>query len=250
MKKKYFSGQSEIVNLTPTEVYDVDEEALFKNSSPRCPVVLLVDTSGSMKGEKINEVNDGVKKFIEYINEDYQCKKRVELALISFNYDTKIVSDFSPADTKQFIPFQASGGTIMAPALQLALDMIEKRKKEYKDSGRSYYRPLVFFLTDGGPGDERETIQMKEKILELSNKKHLVFFAIKIGEERTDSQEKRHTQILQGFDAKVPAGRLDVDKIGEFFIWLSSSVSQISSSTDTDKLQLADPNAWWKNLTS
>lgn len=249
--KKYLTdGKNTISNNAAKGVFIKGEDALFKNSSPRCPVVLAVDTSGSMRGDKIDEVNRGVQKFLDFIKKDYLCKKRVELAIVSFNDTPLIISDFGPAETKQFIPLQAKGGTNMAPALEKVLNIIDARKREYKNHGRNYFRPMVFFMTDGGPADEKKFLEMKSKVYELTKQKHLVFFAIKIGFEKDGEQDKRHSQLLQNFDCMVPSGRLDLDKIGDFFNWLSKSVNQVSNSASTNRLEIPDPNAWWKQLAS
>ena len=254
MIKKYFSEDNvEIENVVDDKVYQEAEDALFKNSSPRCPVILIVDTSGSMRGSKIQEVNRGVNGLIDYINDDknYICKKRVELAIITFDDRPTIYSDFSPAETKEKVDLKAGHNTFMVPALELALEMIQKRKDEYNRCGRKYFRPLVLFLTDGGPSDNLKIYQQtKEKIYGLSKARKLAFFAIKIGREYSEDAELRHSQLLEGFDPTIPAGRLELDKFGEFFKWLSASVSSVSSSNDTDTLNIQNPEGWWKSLAS
>jgi len=54
------------------------------NPEPRCPCVLLLDTSGSMGGAKIAELNKGLQTFAEELHSDAMASKRVELAIITF----------------------------------------------------------------------------------------------------------------------------------------------------------------------
>ena len=90
-----------------------DAVEFAENPEPRCPCVLLLDTSGSMQGEAINALNEGLKTFKEELNRDNLAKKRVEVAISTFNSDVNIVQDFFIAD--QFDPptLKAQGLTVM-----------------------------------------------------------------------------------------------------------------------------------------
>lgn len=54
-----------------------------ENSEPRCPCLLLLDTSGSMVGRPIDELNAGLQTFREELNADALAAKRVEVGLIA-----------------------------------------------------------------------------------------------------------------------------------------------------------------------
>ena len=60
---------------------DVD---FIDNPEPRCPCVLIVDTSGSMGGEPIAALNSGIEQFARELNADNLAKKRIEVAIVSF----------------------------------------------------------------------------------------------------------------------------------------------------------------------
>ena len=51
------------------------------NPEPRCPCVLLLDTSYSMSGEKIAELNRNLGAFAEALRLDTMAAKRVEVAI-------------------------------------------------------------------------------------------------------------------------------------------------------------------------
>lgn len=54
------------------------------NPEPRCPCLLLLDTSGSMRGAAIAELNEGLITFKDELAADSLAMKRVELAVVYF----------------------------------------------------------------------------------------------------------------------------------------------------------------------
>lgn len=46
------------------------EQSLLTNPAPRCPCMVLLDTSGSMQGRPIAELGDGVGQFIAELQGD------------------------------------------------------------------------------------------------------------------------------------------------------------------------------------
>ena len=98
------------------------------NPDPRCACVLVLDTSGSMHGEKIDQLNQGLAAFRDSLQTDSVAQSRVEIAIVTFG-PAQLLQDFSSAS--QFNPptLVASGDTPLGAALQQALDMITMRKK-------------------------------------------------------------------------------------------------------------------------
>ena len=87
------------------------------NPEPRCPCVLLLDTSGSMRGQAIAALNQGVELLAEELNADPLARERIELAVITFGDEVQVIQDFvSPA---AFMPprFEADGNTPMGRAV-------------------------------------------------------------------------------------------------------------------------------------
>ena len=95
-------------------------------------VVLLLDNSGSMsENDKINQLNKGLKTFKEDIIENDLARKRVEVAIITFGDEVKIIHDFSSIE--QFEPpyLKTDGLTPMGDAILKAFELIEERKEKY-----------------------------------------------------------------------------------------------------------------------
>src|SRR3954467_12736183 len=90
------------------------------NPEPRCPCVLLLDTSGSMSGPKIAELNHGLEAFAEELRSDAMATKRVEVAIVTFG-PVQTIQHFVTPDVFQPPKFVASGDTPMGAAIQNAI---------------------------------------------------------------------------------------------------------------------------------
>lgn len=109
-----------------------------ENPENRCPVILLLDTSGSMTGKPIQELNRGLVAFKQDVQKDSQASLSVEVAMIAFGPIVKLTQDFVTID--QFTPptLEVAGVTAMGAAIEYALDFLENRKQTYKDNGILY----------------------------------------------------------------------------------------------------------------
>ena len=112
-----------------------------ENPEPRCPCILLLDTSRSMEGEPIAALNAGVRTFRDELIRDPLASRRVEIAVISFDSDVDIVQPFVTANHFEPPDLTASGFTSMGAAINRALDMIQARKLLYRANGIAYFRP-------------------------------------------------------------------------------------------------------------
>jgi hypothetical protein len=95
-----------------------------ENPEPRCPCLLLLDTSGSMNGPPIQELNDGLATFKDAIAADAMALKRVEVAIVSFG-PVQVQSEFQTVDTFSPPSLVASGDTPMGAAIEKGLSMLE-----------------------------------------------------------------------------------------------------------------------------
>src|SRR5688572_22328956 len=120
-----------------------------ENPEPRVPCVLIVDTSTSMQGPRISELNAGLQVYREELLADPLAAKRVEVAIVTFGGRVTRLVDFVTAAHFDPPKLQVIGGTPMGEAINVALDMIEERKNNYRENGIAYYRPWAFLITDG-----------------------------------------------------------------------------------------------------
>jgi len=131
---------------------EVEVRVDFK-SQPHVATILLLDTSGSMHGDKIDALNEGLRNFKTSVESDELAKMRVDLAVVTFNDRVDVIHNFSSIENFEPSTLSANGSTSMGDAILKAAEMIEERKKQYKDNGVDYYRPWIFMITDGEPTD-------------------------------------------------------------------------------------------------
>jgi len=60
-----------------------DDVGFVGNPEPRCPCLLLLDTSHSMQGRAISELNSGMVTFKDQLATDTLAMKRVEIAVVT-----------------------------------------------------------------------------------------------------------------------------------------------------------------------
>lgn len=202
------------------------------NPEPRCPCVLLLDVSGSMSGEPLEELNSGLNIFKEELAADALAMKRVEVGMVTFG-PVKVEMPFTSAAS--FLPpiLESQSDTPMGAAITQAINMVEERKGEYRSNGISYYRPWVFLITDGAPTDSWQAAAVAVREGEASKK--FAFFAIGVKGARMD--------ILRQISVRDPLA-LDGLKFRELFSWLSTSLRSISRSTPGAEVPLGSPSGW------
>lgn len=237
--------------------------ALATNPEPRCPCVLLLDTSGSMgaivsnAGEdtgkttqvdgqtyrvvtggvsRIDLLNEGLRAYQTEVVSDALAAQRVEVSVITFGGTVQTVSPFVIAS--QFTPptLVANGETPMGAAILQAIEAVAERKRLYKQNGLHYYRPWIFFITDGEPTDEWQAAATKVREGEAS--KAFAFFAVGV--------EGANFDILKQISTARQPLKLKGYSFREMFLWLSQSQKSVSQSNpgQEDQVKLQAPTGW------
>lgn len=226
--------------MSDYQVGHPEPELFIENRENRCPVVLLLDTSASMSGEPIQELNKGIERFQSSVVEDDLAALRVEVAVVKFGGTVSVVQEFVTVDEFNPPTLEASGNTPMGIAIDKGLDMLEERKAVYKNNGILYYRPWVFLITDGAPTDPWERAAQRVHAEEKQRK--LLFFAVGV-------QEAKMTTLKQIAPVERPPMSLKGLHFEELFLWLSDSLQRVSTG-EIGEMRTLPPTSGWGEVAS
>ncbi|WP_088242536.1 vWA domain-containing protein [Calothrix rhizosoleniae] len=219
------------------DTLQLDEVVEFaENPEPRCPCVLLLDTSGSMHGEAIEALNQGLLSFKDELINNSLASRRVEVAIVTFDSAVNVVQDFVTADQFQPPILTAQGLTNMGSGINKSLDMIQERKTQYRANGIAYYRPWIFMITDGEPqGELDQIVEEATKRLQTDEaNKRVAFFSVGV--------ENANMTRLSQIAVRAPLKLKGLNFI-EMFVWLSASMSAVSHSQVDEQVALP-PIGW------
>ncbi len=212
------------------DIFDPNEMASAGNYEEKLPCALVIDTSSSMKGKPIRDLNEGLRNFLEDTRAGRVERSKVEIALITFNGEAKEEHDFALVDHFQLPHLSAGGGTSIVKGVRKSMQMIESRKNFYKLQGMNYHRPYIILMTDGYPyrDSDEELSQLAQDIAQGAINKKFFFWAFGVEDADMDllkklSPDSNPPKYLKGTDFK------------SFFKWLSKSISnQFESNFDEE----------------
>lgn len=210
------------------------------NPDPRCPVVLVLDTSGSMADARpghsstpLAALQEGLETLVKELSQDTLASRRVELAIVSIGSTVEVLSDFATVDSVVIPELEAMGPTPLGAGISKALDMLEARKASYRRNGVAYYRPWMIAITDGVPTDDIKAVSARIK--EYEERKSIAFFPVAV--------EGADIEALSAISVRTPLLLKGVN-FNELFVWLSASATRVSSSRPGDAVDLPPVTGW------
>lgn len=216
----------------------IPDVALVDNTEQRTPLVLVLDSSSSMMGDPIDELNRGVRLLEEELKKDVIAAKRVRLLIIQFGGmdECRIIQDWCDAMDFKAPVLEAAGTTPMGQAVDLALQEIEAEKQRFKDAGIAYTRPWLFLMSDGAPTDLWQNAAQTCRSAEAAHK--VAVFPIMV--------EGALPEVMGAFSNNgINAVKmLNGLKFKELFLWLSASMQVVSQSTPGGQAQLPSTDSW------
>jgi uncharacterized protein YegL len=195
----------------------------------RLPCVLILDTSGSMAGKRIAELNSGLQAFADELRSDPISARSVEIAIVTFGGD-ETVQPFVAAASFHPPKLEAAGDTPMGKAIRTAVELVTERKATYRANEINYHRPLLFMISDGAPTDDIRVA--RNVIQEGEASKALTFFAI--GLDETDMT------VLAQIAVRTPLHLRSIS-FKAFFSWMSSTVGSVSRSQLGQSISIPAP---------
>lgn len=180
----------------------------------RLPVYLLLDTSGSMYGEPIEAVKNGVQVLVSTLRQDPYALENAHLSIITFNSNAQQIVPLTELSMFQQPHIEATGCTALGEALTLLANKVDQEVTKTTVDVKGDWKPLVFIMTDGEPTDD-----ITKGIEELKKRKFGMIVACAAGQGANTNTLKRITECVVQLDTA------DSATIKSFFKWVSASVS-------------------------
>ncbi|MEG0929989.1 vWA domain-containing protein [Algoriella sp.] len=193
----------------------------------RLPVYLLLDTSGSMTGEPIEAVKNGVQMMMHSLRQNPQAIETAYVSIITFDHEAKQIVPLTDLASFQMVDIKAQSTTSLGAALTLLAEKMETEITKTTTEQKGDWKPLTFIMTDGVPTDDWQTGLSKIKAI---NKGLIVGCAA--GSAADDSILK---QIA---DSVVRLDSADSDSISKFFQWVTASISTTSTKVEESGIDL------------
>ena len=193
----------------------------------RLPVYLLLDTSGSMTGEPIEAVKNGVQMMMHSLRQNPQAIETAYVSIITFDIDAKQIVPLTDLASFQMVDIKAQGTTSLGAALSLLADKMQSEITKTTTEQKGDWKPLVFIMTDGVPTDDWQSGLTKLKSV---NKGLIVGCAAGRGAD--------DTVLKQITDSVVRLDSADSDSIAKFFQWVTASISTTSTKVEDSGIDL------------
>jgi uncharacterized protein YegL len=184
------------------------------------PVVLLLDVSSSMSGDKIDSLNQSVAEMIEAFSQEEKMETEIIVSIITFGSTVNLHLPFTKASSIQWTNLSATGMTPMGTALKMAKAMIEDKETTPSRA----YRPTVILVSDGEPNDPWE--QPLDDFVNQGRSSKCDRMAIAIGQGADQSVLKK---FIAGTSYEVFFAK-DASQLHEYFKKITMSVTVRSKS--------------------
>ena len=197
----------------------------------RLPVYLLLDTSGSMSGEPIEAVKNGVQIMISSLRQNPQAIETAFLSVITFDSSAQQIIPLTDLASFQMVDIRATGVTALGDALKLVSAKIDSEVAKTTTEQKGDWKPLVFIMTDGIPTDDWQS-----GLTEFKKRKVAFTVACAAGSGADTNILKQITENVVSLDTA------DSASIGKFFQWVTASIGVTSTKVEDSGKELTGLN--------
>lgn len=197
------------------------EENKMSDYIRRLPVYLLLDCSGSMSGEPIEAVKQGIKTLLSELRGDPQALETAFLSIITFDSSARQLMPLTELMLFKEPPLQAGGATALGGALKVLADCVRNEVRTSTATQKGDWKPLVFLMTDGAPTDN-----IDEGVDAIRNVSVGNIIACAAGANANVNCLKKITNNV------LMMNNLTAGDMAQFFAWVSGSIKASSRSID------------------
>lgn len=187
--------------------------------SRRLPVYILIDTSGSMRGEPIESVKVGLSDMIASLRLDPYALETACISIITYDREVKQLLPLTPLDVLQLpdITCPESGPTHTGAALNMLCQCYDREVNKGSREQKGDWMPLLFLLTDGKPSD----LQVYEEAIDNVKRHHFTsIVACAAGPKARTEPLRKLTDNVFTLDT------MDSSTFKKFFQWVTINVQQ------------------------
>lgn len=192
----------------------------------RLPIYLVLDVSGSMHGEPIEAVRNGLQLVVSTLRTDPYALETAFLSVIVFDQSARQVVPLTELTVFQPPIIETGSTTSLGDALRVLKECIEREVRKTTAEEKGDWKPIVFIMTDGMPTDDWE-----KGLNEFRKVKTGMVIACAAGPQADTSILKQITENVASLDTA------NSNTIGAFFKWVSSSISTSSKKVNLTKAE-------------
>ena len=189
--------------------------------APRLPIYLLIDTSGSMSGEPIAAIKNGIDSLVSGLRDDPQALETAWISIITFGGEAKQVVPLTSILEFECPQLTIGGEAKLGAALNLVCECQERevrRRRKDKEGKilRGDYLPLLFVFSVGSINSEELSTGLLPFLLTKWGNSIAIF-----GDKSFGELSKRL------FEEAIPLGAVSEESLAAAFRWVDGAIDAV-----------------------
>jgi uncharacterized protein YegL len=207
----------------------MDLNQYITNTKRSLPVFLLLDSSGSMAGEKISTLNQAVKQMVVDFKGEKMTEVALQLSIITFGGTAQLTNELVDVNKFEYNSISANGNTPLGEALDLLASVINNKEKVTSRG----YKPTIILVSDGQPNDS-DWEKKLDDFLKGARTGKCERWCLAIGSDADKTMLKRfiNNPLDQVFEAN---GNEAATKIVSFFKFVTMSTTARAKSNNPNQ---------------